>query len=628
MVERERWSSRVSFIIASVGAACGIGNLWRFPSLAYAHGGGTFFIPYLLSLFIIGVPMMMLEFGLGQLFQGGHVVAFAGLSRRSRGVGVASLYGAGMVMVYYSVIIAWCVLFFVRSFENPLPWSALGNNNAWSFFQDILAKVKSEEAIIENPNPESFNGFTFLAVLVTWLFVMASIFKGAAVTGKIAYFTMCLPFIFLLVLIIRGAQLEGANVGIRNYIGLWDLSALSGTAIWTDAVSQTFFSTSVALGILVAYASYNSKNANVAMDAILVIVFDSLTSLVAGFTVFALLGHVSVVNNIPFNDISTGGLGVAFAAYPVGLAGLPIPQLWSVLFFLTLFLLGVDSAFAMAEGIATAVYDCWRGTPPRRIFVVGIICTSALVASLVYCTDIGLALLDAIDWYINHVTVPFVAMMETLAVGWMYDWNHTIATIGSLTPVILFTTWTLGPAFCVILGGAMGGQTGQIVGWVLGAVILMIGLAVSLLLTKATDEMSVKEAQYFLLFHGVEKIRTRINQSAEGVPKSKWNCINSVPFAWSVIIKFLVPLSLIVLMGLDFTSGSFGNYAGLPVGFQVIGGIAGLIGPTIVLVAVFFPDLFWWAVQPVSELDMEKGVKSESSSEIVGDIKTSEAIEA
>jgi SNF family Na+-dependent transporter len=119
---RTRWQGRASFILACVGSAVGLGNVWRFPNLVYKFGGGTFFIPYLMALIFIGIPLLILEFGLGQAYQSGDIIAFGTIHKRLRGVGFASVFEAFMVVVYYNAIIAWSLRYFGGCFQYPLPW--------------------------------------------------------------------------------------------------------------------------------------------------------------------------------------------------------------------------------------------------------------------------------------------------------------------------------------------------------------------------------------------------------------------------------------------------------------------------------------------------------------------------
>jgi len=121
--DRDRWSSNMTFIVASVGCAIGLGNLWRFPYLCFKHGGATFFIPYLLCLAFLGVPMLCLEFALGQIMQKGNIYVWNALHPRLYGLGLATCIACYIIVLYYNVVISWALTMFFNSFYNPLPWS-------------------------------------------------------------------------------------------------------------------------------------------------------------------------------------------------------------------------------------------------------------------------------------------------------------------------------------------------------------------------------------------------------------------------------------------------------------------------------------------------------------------------
>ena len=128
--DRDRWASNSTFIIASVGCAIGLGNLWRFPYLCYKHGGATFFIPYILSLVFLGVPFLCLEFALGQIMQKGNVYVWNALHPRFNGLGIATCVACYIIVLYYNVIISWALAVFFNSFYSPLPWSVQNTKNA------------------------------------------------------------------------------------------------------------------------------------------------------------------------------------------------------------------------------------------------------------------------------------------------------------------------------------------------------------------------------------------------------------------------------------------------------------------------------------------------------------------
>lgn len=121
---REQWLNRPTFILASIGAAVGLGNFWRFPYLTNKYGGGFFFVPYLIALFTMGIPLLLMELSLGQKFQSGDISVFGGINKRLRGIGIASVFSAYIICFYYNVIISWAIVYFIAAFISPLPWSA------------------------------------------------------------------------------------------------------------------------------------------------------------------------------------------------------------------------------------------------------------------------------------------------------------------------------------------------------------------------------------------------------------------------------------------------------------------------------------------------------------------------
>ena len=135
---RDRWSSNVTFIVAAVGCAIGLGNLWRFPYLCYKHGGATFFIPYLLSLLFLGIPMLILEFALGQRLQRGNIKVWQDLHPRFYGLGLATCIAAFLIVIYYNVVISWALAMFFASFQSPLPWSAQYTTNEAKTFRHCV----------------------------------------------------------------------------------------------------------------------------------------------------------------------------------------------------------------------------------------------------------------------------------------------------------------------------------------------------------------------------------------------------------------------------------------------------------------------------------------------------------
>lgn len=152
MVERDRWAGRWTFVIATIGAAVGLGNFWRFPGLTFTYGGfGNFIIPYLCALFFFGIPLCLMELGLGQKFQSGDVTVFRNIHPRLAGIGMVSVSASYIIALYYIVMIGWACVYFVASCQSPLPWSSKNDKNfaancAKFYFQEMVEKLKENAA--------------------------------------------------------------------------------------------------------------------------------------------------------------------------------------------------------------------------------------------------------------------------------------------------------------------------------------------------------------------------------------------------------------------------------------------------------------------------------------------------
>jgi len=228
--ERERWINRPTFILAAIGSAIGLGNFWRFPYLTYKYGGAPFFFPYLMCLFFMGIPLLLMELSLGQKFQRGDISVFRGIHPRLAGVGLASVFSAYIITWYYNVIISWSLVYFIAAFKSPLPWSK--DNTDWVSRCDPTTTTRAEEFFnidvirfydddckaYEDGDASQFSVYAFIAVLVVWLFCFLAIFKGVKSSSYIVWVTVPLPIIFIIVMIINNTRLEGAGNGVKQYL--------------------------------------------------------------------------------------------------------------------------------------------------------------------------------------------------------------------------------------------------------------------------------------------------------------------------------------------------------------------------------------------------------------------------
>ena len=228
--KRERWMNRPTFILASIGSAIGLGNFWRFPYLTYKYDGAFFFFPYLMCLFFLGIPLLLMELSLGQKIQRGDISVFRGINKRLAGIGLASVFSAYIITFYYTVIISWSLVFFVAGFVNPLPWSAQRPAEEWVcdpstttraeefFYKDIVTYFDENCKPYEDGDPARFSVYAFVATMFVWLTIFLCVYRGVKSSSYIVWVTVPLPIIFIIVMIIKGSSLEGAGEGVKQYL--------------------------------------------------------------------------------------------------------------------------------------------------------------------------------------------------------------------------------------------------------------------------------------------------------------------------------------------------------------------------------------------------------------------------
>ncbi|UBF27229.1 sodium-dependent transporter [Kovacikia minuta CCNUW1] len=405
-MSRQRWSSRTVFLLAALGSALGLGNVWRFPYLAGKYGGGAFLLPYLIALVLVGIPMLMLEFAIGQKMQRGAIDCFRKLHGRFAGLGIYTLVTSFIICAYYVVVMAWCLLYFLASFG--VKWSGNAKN---FFYQDILQVSESVS------NLGGINWSVLLALLVVWIAIYFCVWKGTESVGKVVQYSVPLPVILLGVLLLRAVTLPGFQEGWRMYLSpTW--SALIDPEVWTAAFSQTFYTLSLAFGIMIAYGSYKEDGEDIARDSWLTTLFNTAISLLAGFVVFGILGYMAWQTKTPITELAASGPGLAFVVFPEALSLMPLPGLFSVLFFLMLFSLGIDSAFSLVEALNAAILD--RHPQFKTAKVSLWVCLAGFVAGIIFTTRAGLYLLDIADHFTTNYNLMLIGIFQAILVGWIY----------------------------------------------------------------------------------------------------------------------------------------------------------------------------------------------------------------
>nr|CAD7595484.1 unnamed protein product [Timema genevievae] len=469
--DRPQWSNGVEFIMSCIAMSVGLGNVWRFPFTAYENGGGAFLIPYIIVLFIIGKPMYYMEMAMGQFSSYGAVKVW-NISPVLTGLGYGQLFATLCIVTYYVSLMAITAFYFIMSFKSVLPWAfcqpdwgancfdgsenqtfnASSNQMSSSeyYFKNMV--LREPDTIHDGIGPPEWR--LTLCLIFSWICVFLVCVRGVKSSGKASYFLALFPYVIMITLLIKGCTLEGAGKGVLFFITpQWE--ELLNPNVWYAAVSQAFFSLNVGFGSLIMYSSYNNFNENIHRDALIVTTLDTFTSLMAGCTIFAILGNLA--HELGVDDIKDvvggGGTGLAFISYPDAIAKFDtVPQLFAVLFFLMLFTLGVGSAVALVSSIITIICDQFPHL--KHWIVTSVVCCICFLIGLIYATPGGQYILNLVDFYGVTFVVFVLAVIEVIGVHWIYGLNNFCHDLefmqgskvglywrmcwGLITPVILF----------------------------------------------------------------------------------------------------------------------------------------------------------------------------------------------
>ncbi|HIF9513433.1 TPA: sodium-dependent transporter [Photobacterium damselae] len=405
-MSREQWGSRAGFILAAVGSAIGLGNIWRFPYMAYENGGGAFFIPYLFAMLTAGIPFMIMEFTLGHKLRSAAPRAFAKLGGKYEWLGWFQVFIAAVIAVYYVAVIGWAISYLGFSFKQS--WGS--DTNAF-FFSEYLK--------LGEHSPSQLGGFQLhiaIPMMIAWAITFAAIYSG--VKGGIeraSKIMMPLLFIMVLGLITRVVFLPGALDGL-NYLFQPDFSKILDAKVWSAAYGQIFFTLSVGFAIMIAYSSYLPSKSDINNNAFMTVLINCGFSITAGVLIFAVLGYMAQEQAKPLTEVVSAGVGLAFVTIPAAINLLPAPYILGPLFFLALVVAGLSSHISIIEAVTSAVIDKLNWSRKKATTVV---CGTGFIVSMAFATNGGLLLLDLVDYFINNVALLSSCLLELLIVGWL-----------------------------------------------------------------------------------------------------------------------------------------------------------------------------------------------------------------
>lgn len=405
MDDRSQWGTRAGFILAAIGSAVGLGNIWRFPAVAYENGGGAFFIPYLFALLTAGIPILVMEFTMGHKYRGSAPLTYRRMDKAAEGIGWWAVMVAFVIATYYSVIIAWAMSYTVFSFN--LKW---GDDPTGFLVGDYLEVAEAGE----------FGGLVpgvAIPLLIVWAIVLGILYlgvkRGLEIANRIMIPTLVIVFMFI---VIRAVTLPGALTGLEAFFKP-DFSQIFSGQVWVAAYGQIFFSMSIAFAIMITYSSYLPKKSDITNNAFITGFSNSSFELLAGIGVFSVLGFMAQTQGLGIDEVVEGGVGLAFMVFPAIINEFPaFNELFGVLFFLSLVLAGFTSLLSICETFISALQDKFGFSRAKAVTIGG--GASALVA-FVFATRGGLNFLDTVDYFINQFGVAVLGLVEVVLIAWL-----------------------------------------------------------------------------------------------------------------------------------------------------------------------------------------------------------------
>ncbi|XP_034017227.1 sodium-dependent neutral amino acid transporter B(0)AT1-like [Thalassophryne amazonica] len=479
--DRPKWDNKAQYLLTCVGFCVGLGNVWRFPYLCQSHGGGAFMIPFLILLVLEGIPLLHLEFAVGQRLRKGSVGVWRSISPYLTGVGIASMFVSLLVGLYYNTIMAWIMWYLFNSFQDPLPWSQCPLNANKTGLVEECARSTSvdyfwyRETLNTSTAIDIAGGLQWwmvVTLVAAWTVLYVCCIRGIETTGKAVYITSTLPYLVLTVFLIRGLTLKGSVEGIK-FLFTPDVNKLMDPETWLDAGAQVFYSFSLAFGGLISFSSYNSIHNNCEQDAVLISIINGCTSVYSATVIYSIIGFratqkyddciegnfLKLTNafDYPENNITGSnydevlkilnqtnqevikgldlqeckmhdflsqgveGTGLAFIVFTEAIIKMPISPLWAVLFFIMLFCLGLSTMFGNIEGVVVPLQDLkvLPKTWPKEVMC-GMTCAISCVVALIFTLRSGNYWLALFDEFAGSIPLLVIGFVEMIAVVYIY----------------------------------------------------------------------------------------------------------------------------------------------------------------------------------------------------------------
>ena len=428
MSDKNEWGSNLSFVLAMVGSAVGLGNIWRYPYVLYSNGGGAFYIPYIVAILLMGVPFLILEYGVGYNFKSSFPKAIRKINSKAEYLGWLLPISVFMIMIYYSCILGWDGIYVILSFFKG--WGADPN----TYFATTL--LQSSESV---SSITSFIPVIAIAMLIGWAIVWFISHKDLEEgLGKVSKILVPLLFIIMIVIVAFSLTLPGAMIGLNELFSP-DWSLLLDFNIWMAAFGQIIFSLSLGMSIAFTYASYTREGSDLITNTLSIAFANCAFENFCALGVFSILGYMSMQSGTAIADLVTQGTGLVFVAYPTVLNVLgQYAYIIGPLFFITVYLAGLTSILSTIEPLAFSIQNKFTWSRSKTMTV---LCLIGAVFSMMYATAYGGTLLGYVDAYINQIAILFGVILECIVFAWIFKCENIIPVLNERSKTIKLGKW-------------------------------------------------------------------------------------------------------------------------------------------------------------------------------------------
>ncbi|MDO5814397.1 MAG: sodium-dependent transporter [Methanobrevibacter sp.] len=428
MTQKNQWDSSVAFIFAMIGAAVGLGNIWRFSYVLYSNGGGSFFIPYLIAIAIMGIPFLILEYGVGFSFKESFSSIMRKINPKFEIIAWILVLFVFIVTIYYMVILSWDLVY-------------LGSSFTFSWGTDVASYFVNSVGGSSNLSNASFLLIpTTVGVVILWIILWfiahRNVDEGIGKASKVL-----IPALFVIMggIIIYALSLPGAEIGVSTLLTP-DWGKLLDVNIWLAAFAQIIFSLSMGQAIALTYASYLPENSKLINNVFIVVASNSLFEICTAFGVFSILGYMSATNGTPMVQLITEGTGLIFVVFPMifNIMG-PIGRIMAPLLFLAILFAGITSALGFLEPMLNTAADKLGWSRKKTATVLSII---GCIFSLILTSGISSYLVGIIDSFVNEFGILLLIGIQCIIFGWFYGVDKFIDVLNGRSFIDVGRTWT------------------------------------------------------------------------------------------------------------------------------------------------------------------------------------------